>query len=121
MWRRCVWILSAAMAFPLLVGGCGGGRQSADVSGRVVRDGKPVANVVVRFQPMVSDNRRDVGMASYGKTDSDGRFRLRFSDNDSSGALIGSHAVIIDDPSEHAADNADAGGIGKELRAYAAK
>ena len=104
-------MLVAVAALASAVSGCGSDRQSANVVGQVLRDGKPVANVVVRFQPVSSANKKEGGMASYGKTDKDGRFRLQFSDNDSAGALIGSQTVIIDDPAANAGDDSDAGGI----------
>jgi len=72
----------------VLVTGCGGGPNTADVEGVVTIDGKPVPGVEITFQPV------DGGRASVGVTDETGRYRLNYSPS-ASGALIGDHRVTI--------------------------
>jgi hypothetical protein len=77
----------------LLLGvtGCGGAKY-APVSGRVLLDGKPVANATVVFTP---DAEKNPGPGSKGKTDKDGRFTLETMTGDQKGALVGVHKVSI--------------------------
>lgn len=81
-------------AFTLAVIGCGGGEKVAPVSGRVLVDGKPMANLVVVFQPLGSQDNPNPGRGSAGLTDADGRFKLTY-DNKEPGAIIGKHKVAI--------------------------
>jgi hypothetical protein len=74
-----------------LLAGCEG-QTVVPVSGRITLDGQPLANVVVLFEPLGSDNP---GLGSVGKTDSDGRFVLRQIQPDRPGALVGNHRVRI--------------------------
>jgi len=60
----------------------------APVTGKVTLDGKPLPGVVVRFDPIGEGN------SSLGKTDDQGRYKLRFSAS-SDGAFIGEHTVRI--------------------------
>ncbi|MCC6507921.1 MAG: carboxypeptidase regulatory-like domain-containing protein [Pirellulaceae bacterium] len=57
------------------------------VSGKVTLDGQPLAEATVMFQP-------STGRASMATTDSDGNYTLSYIDQ-VSGAIIGSHKVII--------------------------
>jgi hypothetical protein len=71
MTLRLLWCL-AALAFPLVAGGCGG-KRLVSVSGRVTYQGRPVPSTLVTFQPA------DGSRPSKGVTDDDGRFTLRYS------------------------------------------
>jgi hypothetical protein len=72
----------------LLSSGCGDGRPGrVPVSGRVLIDGKPLAQAGVRFYP-------PGGRSSSGKTDREGRFVLTCYEP-SDGALVGNHKVIV--------------------------
>ncbi len=72
--------------------GCGGG-STADVSGTVTLDEKPLAGATVTFTPTTT---KDDGVGgSYAKTEADGRYRLRTVVGDKSGAAIGKHKVTI--------------------------
>ena len=104
-------ILVAALAVPIV--GCGNDRRSASVSGAVTNGGQPVVDVIVRFQPIGSGDAKqlEAGMGSYGKTDSSGRFTMRFSDDDSKGAMIGDHTVTIDELTPPEEEDNDAGGL----------
>lgn len=106
-----VIIILTAMAVSII--GCGNDRRSAPVSGTVTNDGQPVADVVVRFQPVGGGNTKqlEAGMGSYGKTDASGRFVMRFTDDDSTGAMIGDHTVIIDELTPADSEDNDAGGL----------
>jgi hypothetical protein len=103
--------LCALLCLLPLLSGCGEDRPSSAVSGTVTIDGRPMAGVIVRFQPVGTgaSPKQKVGMGSYGKTDADGRFRMYFSDNDASGAVPGEHIVVIDELTPPEEENNDAG------------
>jgi hypothetical protein len=74
---------------PLLLAGCGrGGRlETADVTGTVTLDGKPLAIGTVVFTP-------ERGRAATGKLQSDGTYSLgTYATGD--GALLGKHRVAV--------------------------
>ena len=100
----------------LFTAGCGESRKSAAVSGTVTLKGQPVADVIVRFQPVGAGttDQLEAGMSSFGTTDAEGRFTLTFSDNSVAGAAIGDHTVTIDEVTPPEEENNDAGGIGKQ-------
>ena len=70
--------------------GCGTGSDLPDlgyVEGGVSLDGKPTAGVIIKFQP-------EAGRPSYGETDGEGHYVLKYS-GDTEGALLGEHLVTI--------------------------
>ena len=69
-------------------GGCGGGKAPAKVTGTVTLDGAPVVNATVEFAP------NDGGRRSYGFTNAQGRYELRFT-GQLKGAVAGTHRVEI--------------------------
>jgi hypothetical protein len=72
-----------------VLAGCGeSGPQVAPVSGRVTLDGKALELADVVFQPDGSQR------ASYGRTDSDGRYQVMFK-RGQEGAIVGEHTVRI--------------------------
>lgn len=89
---RLSWAVCAAAA-ALSAAGCGGGPKTAPVSGTVLVDGKPMANLAVVFQPIGSKANENPGRGSYGTTDSNGKYTL-FVDG-ASGAVVGKHKVAI--------------------------
>ena len=69
--------------------GCGtDGPELAEVTGVVTVDGKPVPGAVLTFVPT------EGGSPSYGGTDTNGKYRLMFTDT-KYGAMIGVHEVEI--------------------------
>jgi len=98
----------------LLLAGCGVSKvPTVPVSGVVMLDGQPVANVVVTFQPVAgAPNDDHLRPGSYGTTDSDGSYELRT--DDKSGAVVGEHIVtlVYKDPNQPQGYDA---GSGKEL------
>lgn len=69
--------------------GCGPKKPAtAPVAGRVLLDGKPVADAAVLFQPV------DGGVPARGGTDAEGRFRLSTFARDD-GAIVGRHRVVV--------------------------
>ena len=75
------------MAITLALG-CGTDNPDVvPVSGTVTRNGKPVPNVEVYFQP-------SQGRPSYAVTDAQGKFELGYT-REQNGALIGNHTVYI--------------------------
>lgn len=107
------------LVFLALVVGCGESRNSASVTGTVTLGGQPAADLIVRFQPVGKGDtsQPNTGMGSFGKTDSAGHYKLLFSDNESSGAIIGEHFVTIDELTPESEANNDAGGLGQPQKA----
>jgi hypothetical protein len=92
--RLLVILYSVAL---LCSAGCGEGTPSdtpelGNVTGTVTMDGKPLANVVVTFEP-------ESGKPSFGGTDAEGHYDLVYSKNEK-GAKIGLHTVRITTPTE---------------------
>ncbi len=81
----------------LLIAGCGGREYDvAPVSGRVTLDGKPIADVLVSFQPVaVGRNDPNPGPGSTGRTDAQGRFVLQVIEPEEPGAVVGKHIVRL--------------------------
>jgi len=100
----------------MVIQGCSDSRRSASVSGTVTLKGQPVADVIVRFQPAGtgSADQMEAGMSSFGTTDAEGKFTLKFTDGSGTGAMLGDHTVTIDELTPPEEENNDAGGIGKK-------
>lgn len=85
----------------LLVGGvllslsCGCGSQGnvAPVSGRILLNGKPVAEIAVTFQPIAQEGSNVPGPAAFGVTDADGRYTAKLITGESAGATVGKNQV----------------------------
>lgn len=76
--------------------GCGSGIKLVEVSGRITQNNQPRPGLSVTFQPVAKSSRdTGPGPASYGKTDAEGRYRLRTITTDADGAVVGQHAVAI--------------------------
>lgn len=89
--RKASWLLAVPL---LLAAGCSGdGFKYVPVSGRITKNGQPLANVRVTFQPM----GENPGPGSAGTTDADGRYKLVVSSQQYSGegAVVGKHRVRI--------------------------
>jgi hypothetical protein len=92
--RRALALLPLA----LVLCGCGGDKPKfVPVAGRVIVDGKPVANLMVTFQPVGAKEGHDPGPGSAGVTDANGRYTLKVSSQQFSGdgAVVGKHKVRI--------------------------
>lgn len=77
--------------FALLgVAGCGGGPETAPVTGIVTLDGDPLPGAAITFSPESTE-----GSTSHGMTDAQGKYSLMFT-RDKSGAMIGKHNVLIE-------------------------
>lgn len=91
-WRMRNWFVLLVV----LVAGCGGGEfQISPVSGTVTFDDEPLAGVEVIFAPMEDDDKINVGPASRGTTDADGRYTLTTLKG-LNGAVVTKHRVSID-------------------------
>ena len=87
--RRCIRLLLAGFVLALPAVGCGKAKPAtAPVTGRVLLDGKPVADAAVMFEPV------DGGVPARGSTSGDGGFTLSTFARDD-GALVGRHRVSI--------------------------
>jgi hypothetical protein len=71
----------------IAVAGCSGGTDPVPVEGIVTLDGSPLAGATVMFRPQG-------GRPSAGKTDAEGRYRLRYT-SERAGAVPGQHVVSI--------------------------
>lgn len=80
----------------ILLAGCGGGPyKTAPVSGRVTLNGKPLTNAAVTFQPIADQGKMNSGPGSGGFTEADGRYTLKLVGTETTGAVVGKHAVRI--------------------------
>jgi len=79
----------------VLFGGCGSDGKTAPVSGIVTLNGKPVADVAVTFQPIVTDGKAIAGPSAFGVTGSDGRYTVKLYGTDKTGAAVGKNQVRI--------------------------
>lgn len=91
---------SALLAvIPLAMLGCGGGLKefpTARVSGQVLCEGQPVANVRVYFAP-IGTGKLDAGKSGLGNAQADGTFTVSTYGNED-GAVVGKHHVMVSGP-----------------------
>ncbi len=107
----------ALLGLVCLASGCGGGDsyKVAPVSGTLTVDGKPVAGIVVTFQPAAVSGHNP-GPGSTGKTDENGKFTLLFATKERKpGAAVGKHRVTFATWAEEQGDVTPRGGGAKEL------
>ena len=84
-------LLFGLNCFLIATVGCGKYSLSP-VSGTVTLDGKPLADASVSFTPA----ERGANLPqSTGKTDQAGKYSLRLVEDDTTGAVLGKHQVII--------------------------
>jgi hypothetical protein len=85
------WSLLYLLCLLLSTVGCSdGGPPTATVEGTVKLNGKAMNTVMVEFWP------DDGGTKSMAETDADGKFKLMM-ENGKSGAVVGSHRVVLRD------------------------
>lgn len=81
--------------------GCGGSSldeyPTAPVTGRVICDGAPVANVRVYFNPIRSDGSINAGRPGWATAGSDGSFVVTTYEAED-GAVVGRHRVMVGGP-----------------------
>ena len=92
--------------------GCGTGRNTATVSGRVTLDGAPLADARVNFQP--TGESKEPGIGSYGRTNANGEYSLTLIDDKGEGAIVGMHRVMIKAVPAGRAENDDKTPAGKD-------
>jgi hypothetical protein len=87
----------AAAFLGALVGlcGCSGGPEFAEVEGVVSLKGKPLPEVEIVFAPMTE--KGTTGPTAACVTDAQGRYRLKCERAGRTGALVGTHRVVIRD------------------------
>ncbi len=73
--------------------GCGGKGKIAHVSGTVTLNGKPVKDVAVTFQPVVTDTNNAPGPSAFGVTGADGRYTAKLITGEAKGATVGKNQV----------------------------
>jgi hypothetical protein len=74
--------------------GCGG-REFAEVEGRVTLDGRPLPDVEIVFMP--DPARGNQGNNASAFTDADGRYRLHAPRDNRAGTVLGPHRVVVHD------------------------
>jgi hypothetical protein len=79
-----------------LVAGCSKSGSSAEVTGTVRFDGKPLPGVVVTFYPVVPAGEPRLPF-SRATTDAAGKFAL-ISEDGKPGAVVGQHRVVVNWP-----------------------
>jgi hypothetical protein len=79
------WLLAAWL---VVVCGCSSSEHLSEVKGLITLDGRPLPDAMVVFSPTGK------GTTSYGRTDSDGNYRMLFRDNEY-GAWLGENIVRI--------------------------
>jgi hypothetical protein len=85
----------SAAFFVASLAGCSRKPSVVPVSGQVLVDGQPLANVAVNFGPLTGG--LDGAYAAYGKTDATGRYILKLVDDNRPGAMIGKHRVTLNE------------------------
>ena len=88
--RTVKFAMRTGMALPLLLVGCGGSGDRPElgtVTGTVTKNGEPLANAWITFNP-------EKGRASGGRTDEQGHYSLQYL-SDAAGAKVGTHTVKI--------------------------
>ena len=88
---RAAW---AAAFAAVCAAGCGG-REFAEVEGRVTLDGRPLADVEVVFLPDPTKGNRANNASAFA--DADGRYRLRAERDGRDGTVLGPHRVVVID------------------------
>ena len=84
-------LFTFAVLFAVLlnvIAGCNRSPATARVTGTITFDGKPLANAGVEFLP------EDGSRSSFGGTDANGKYELKFSAS-AIGAMPGKHKVVI--------------------------
>src|SRR3954466_6816249 len=84
------------VAAVLMSTGCTQRIKSVPVSGRVMLNGAPLADVAINFSPVTGG---DQAYAAYGKTDKDGRYTLKLVENGQPGATSGKNRVTLNESS----------------------
>lgn len=81
----------------LAISGCGRSDfQTAQVTGRVVCEGKPVADAMVYFEPLGSGSNALAGKQGFSYTDAEGKFEIStYEPGGKDGAVIGKHRVRV--------------------------
>src|SRR5690348_11061114 len=87
-WRK-LWLVGLLTAVGAV--GCSSGPKLAEVNGTVRLNGKPLADIMVEFNPDAA-----TGARSTGATDENGRYTL-ICDDQRPGAIVGPHRVVLHD------------------------
>jgi hypothetical protein len=82
----------------VVLAGCGTEQfPTAELTGRVTLEGKPLEGVVLQFEPRTSDTKKPLPVG-FGVTDADGRYTAFRTGNKKSGLVIGVHQVRVTVP-----------------------
>ncbi|RCS52751.1 carboxypeptidase regulatory-like domain-containing protein [Bremerella cremea] len=83
-------LLAITLLSVISLAGCGGesGQEMGQVSGTITKGGAPLVGASLEFYP------EGDGAASYGKSDEQGNFTLRYSTG-KPGAIVGEHKVTV--------------------------
>ncbi len=101
------YALAGVVGLVLTFVGCGGGGDqlpTAQVSGKVTFDGKPVTGGTLTFLPQASAGNPTPGKPASGTIQSDGTYELGTYDTDD-GAVIGRHTISFSAPAPESSSN----------------
>lgn len=98
--------LLAALLLGLV--GCAKEPEISTVTGQLLLNGKPLANILITFIPERSGANSAV--RSMGITDAEGKFKLQ-TEAQTPGALLGPHKVILEDMAIHNAPRSENGTV----------
>ena len=93
--------------------GCGSGKF-VPVSGKVTLNGQPVAGAAVLLEPLNEDGTEGPGIASAGKTNENGEFKVKATSGQE-GALVGKYRVRISLQGQAEGDERRGGGVAEKL------
>lgn len=85
--------IATIIGLTALVLGCTGASTEVPVSGKLLLNGQPIENVLVRFHPAATPD--DEKAIASGVTDSEGQFVLAFNQGKSKGASVGVNIVTL--------------------------
>jgi len=85
---------AAILSLPLFVG-CGKSAGGVPVSGRITRDGQPLANAQIVFQGVGADGKPDADKEAGGETDDKGQYTLLRAKDQAKAVAPGDYHVEI--------------------------
>lgn len=96
-----------ALAWFVVISGCGPSIHVVPASGTITLDGNPLANVNIATEPIGTGRDSTLTPGSKSTTDENGHFTLRLQSDDRSGAIVGKHTAFItfgNDPTHQTPD-----------------
>lgn len=105
-----VWRVGLIGSLMLATAGCGSKYNLGQVEGTITLDGKPLSDASVAFTPL---NAGVESPGSAGLTDSEGKYQLSLVIEQTPGALVGQHKVVVSKGFESSSDVASPAELAK--------